>query len=534
MPTREEMRQDYQRKKTLHKSALMFLYTLGILGAGIAFQDELQGGFEKIQTYASNTKQNQTGTVQKEAKQMARTNSDMAAQTNGKADLTNEEALEIFNQLFPDAAQNKAKQTERTNSDMVAQNIGAELINEQTLETLNQILTQTTPPTVTIPLRVDSAVNVAAQQGATKDSLVTKGSGTRGLLNRLENLQRGKSLLLNKGQNSLTDVKLSQFSEFEKMGLERTVGSVQPVKYNGAVMYPFGKTAQKTGLSKAEIDFITQGLAGDIELGNLGKNAQFEVLTAPAKDGKAREVVYVALTVQGKKHERYAWADKNGEKHFYTPDGTLPAKKIMHYPVESQTRISSPFGVRKHPVTGDVRMHKGVDLALPTGTPIKAAADGVVSYVGRDAGYGNWVEIKHKNGYKTRYAHLDQFAKGLKKGTKVHAGQNIAQSGNTGMSTGPHLHYEVRIDGKPVNPMSAYRIEGAKKLEADQMGKFLAFVDVVHKGPSNLFHKNLKGALAHASLNENGNKSALVRPIKNANSVPAVSFQVKNKSGRNS
>ncbi len=524
MPTREEMRQDYQRKKTLHKSALMFLYTLGVLGAGIAFQDELQGGFEKIQTYASNTNQNQTGTVQKEAKQMARTNSDMAAQTNGKADLTSEEALEIFNQLFPDAAQNKAKQTERTNSDMAAQNIGAELISEQTLETLNQILTQTTPPTVTIPLRVDSAVNVAGREGVKTDGFVMKGFKAAGLLNRLSNLQGGKSLLLNKGQNSLTDVKLSQFSEFEKMGLERTVGSVQPVKYNGAVMYPFGKTAQKTGLSKTEIDFITQGLAGDIELGNLGKNARFEVLTAPAKDGKAREVVYVALTVQGKKHERYAWADKNGEKHFYTPDGTLPAKKIMHYPVESQTRISSPFGVRKHPVTGDVRMHKGVDLALPTGTPIKAAADGIVSYVGRDAGYGNWVEIKHKNGYKTRYAHLNQFEKGLKVGTKVHAGQNIAQGGNTGRSTGSHLHYEVRIDGKPVNPMSAYRIEGAKKLEADQMGKFLAFVDVVHKGPSNLFHKDLKGALAHASLNENGNKSALAS-VKDTNRIPVESFR---------
>lgn len=522
MPTREEMRQDYQRKKTLHKSALMFLYTLGVLGAGIAFQDELQGGFEKIQTYASNT--NQTGTVQEEAKQMARTNSDMVAQTNGKADLTNEEALEIFNQLFPEAAQNKAKQAEQTNSNMAEQmNVGMESIVPHTSEILKQVFEGITPPSVTIPLRVDSAVNVAGREGVKTDGFVMKGFKAAGLLKRLSNLQGGKSLLLNKGQNSLTDVKLSQFQKFEKMGLERTVGTVQMGCRLTKEMCSFAESAQKAGVSKADISFITQKLAGDIELGHMKKGDTFEVMTGTNKDG-AREVVYVALTVQGKKHERYAWTDKNGERNFYMPDGVLPDKKIMKFPVEACKRISSPFGVRKHPVTGDVKMHKGVDLALPTGTPIKAAADGVVSYVGHDAGYGNWVEIKHKNGYKTRYAHLNQFEKGLKKGTKVHAGQNIAQGGNTGISTGSHLHYEVRIDGKPVNPMSAYRLEGAKKLGAEQMGEFLAFVDVVHKGPSNLFHKNLKGALAHASLNENGKKSASIS-IKNTNRIPAVSFQ---------
>lgn len=145
--------------------------------------------------------------------------------------------------------------------------------------------------------------------------------------------------------------------------------------------------------------------------------------------------------------------------------------------------------------------HKGVDLATPVGMPVKAAADGVVTYTGWDAdGYGKWIEIKHKNGYKTRYGHLSKFEKGLKIGTKVKVGQIIAKSGNTGLSNGAHLHFEVRINGKPVNPMLDHQLHASKPMQKAEMGEFLAFVDTVRADLFDAGHsKNrLRGALARA------------------------------------
>lgn len=210
-------------------------------------------------------------------------------------------------------------------------------------------------------------------------------------------------------------------------------------------------------------------------------------------------------------------------------------------------------------------MHKGVDLALPTGTPIKAAADGIVTHAGWGSGYGNYVEIKHKNGYTTRYAHLSKFEKGLKKGVEVYAGQNIAKGGNTGftkdgrrISTGSHLHFEVRINGTPVNPLLDHRLEGPKKLEPAKMGEFLAFVDAVHMDATDLPSRGfgLKKALAnakaplpitednnlltHASSNDvpsfvkSPDRQGLSKALSGKVRVPMISFPMKNKRGNGS
>ena len=118
---------------------------------------------------------------------------------------------------------------------------------------------------------------------------------------------------------------------------------------------------------------------------------------------------------------------------------------LMKTPVDG-ARITSGFGMRFHPILGYTRMHKGVDFGVPIGTPVMAAGAGTVAFMGWENGYGNFVVINHGNGYATAYGHLSRFAPGLHNGSHVRQGQVIAYSGMTGMATGPHLHYEIRIN----------------------------------------------------------------------------------------
>ena len=136
---------------------------------------------------------------------------------------------------------------------------------------------------------------------------------------------------------------------------------------------------------------------------------------------------------------------------YYSFDGKALKKAFLKSPLEF-TRISSGFSMRVHPISGDWKAHKGIDFAAPTGTPIRAAGDGVVDFAGTQNGYGNVVVLKHWNNYSTAYAHMSRFASGLKKGQKVSQGDLIGYVGTTGWSTGAHLHYEFRVGGQAQDP----------------------------------------------------------------------------------
>jgi murein DD-endopeptidase MepM/ murein hydrolase activator NlpD len=138
---------------------------------------------------------------------------------------------------------------------------------------------------------------------------------------------------------------------------------------------------------------------------------------------------------------------------------------LMKTPVDG-ARISSGFGSRFHPVLGYTRMHKGVDFAVPVGTPVMAAGSGTIQFMGRAHGYGNFVIIRHGNGYATAYGHLSRFAPGMRGGARVRQGQIFAYSGNTGLTTGPHLHYEIRINNKQVNPLTVKMAQGRQLVGA--------------------------------------------------------------------
>ncbi|HEY0847357.1 MAG TPA: peptidoglycan DD-metalloendopeptidase family protein [Noviherbaspirillum sp.] len=167
------------------------------------------------------------------------------------------------------------------------------------------------------------------------------------------------------------------------------------------------------------------------------------------------------------------WFDEPGGKQgggYYSFDGKSLKKAFLKSPLEF-SRVSSGFSMRVHPISGKWKQHKGVDFAAPTGTPIRAAGDGVIDFAGVQGGYGNVVVIKHWNNYTTAYAHMSRFAPGMRKGTKVSQGEVIGYVGSTGWSTGPHLHYEFRVNNQPRDPMSI-EVPNAQPLAGAELQRF--------------------------------------------------------------
>ena len=161
------------------------------------------------------------------------------------------------------------------------------------------------------------------------------------------------------------------------------------------------------------------------------------------------EILFANLQLSGQDNSLYYFDNEEGQGH-YDRNGKSVKKALMKTPING-ARLSSPFGMRKHPIDGFNKMHGSTDFAAPMGTPIMASGDGVIKKVGWCGGGGNCVKIKHNSTYQTVYAHMSKFARGVKLGVRVKQGQTIGYVGSTGKSTGPHLHYEVIVNGKKVN-----------------------------------------------------------------------------------
>jgi len=175
----------------------------------------------------------------------------------------------------------------------------------------------------------------------------------------------------------------------------------------------------------------------------------FDEFGNPVKSG---DILFAALTLNGERMPLYRYQREPGrDPEYFTADGKSIKKSLLRTPIES-ARVSSGFGMRKHPILGYSKMHKGIDFAAPEGTPILASGDGVIEIAGRAGGYGNYVKIRHTDNYETAYGHMSAYGRGIKAGVRVSQGQVIGYVGTTGRSTGPHLHYEIVIDGVQVNP----------------------------------------------------------------------------------
>tara|TARA_B100000767_G_C19726413_1_gene519689 strand:+ start:281 stop:1648 length:1368 start_codon:yes stop_codon:yes gene_type:complete len=167
---------------------------------------------------------------------------------------------------------------------------------------------------------------------------------------------------------------------------------------------------------------------------------------------KTKPITYVSITLSGKKLTYYNYKDRYGLPQYYDENGKSSKRTIMKTPING-ARLSSRYGTRKHPILGYTKMHRGLDFAAPSGTPVFAAGDGVIEKAGWNGSYGKYIKIRHTSTYKTAYAHLSSFHKNIRVGKRVLQGKTIGYVGTTGRSTGPHLHYEVIQNNRQVNPM---------------------------------------------------------------------------------
>lgn len=236
----------------------------------------------------------------------------------------------------------------------------------------------------------------------------------------------------------------------------------------------FGAT-DKAGIPDAITMQMADILASKIDfMKDLRKGDAFRIIyEAHSHDGResgAGRILALEFNNRDKAYEAVWFQPEDGTGSYYDFDGRSLKGAFLRTALKF-SRISSTFGMRKHPIHGRWTGHKGVDYAAPSGTPIHATADGTVEFVGTQRGYGNTVILKHHGKHTTLYAHQSRFAKGLKKGMKVAQGDLIGYVGSTGWATGPHLHYEFRVAGKPVDPLSV-DLPVARALEGEQRQAF--------------------------------------------------------------
>ena len=215
------------------------------------------------------------------------------------------------------------------------------------------------------------------------------------------------------------------------------------------------ETALKQEIPRSIIDDLIRIFANDVDLQrSVAGGNSFEAFYDEGDSAEHRdELLYASITTRNETFRYYRFqTPDDGMVDFYDPNGKSSRKFLMRTPIIG-ARITSPFGTRYHPILGYTRMHTGTDFAAPIGSPVFAAGNGTVQSVGWDSGYGRRIEIRHANGYETTYNHLSAFARGLREGERVRQGQVIGYLGQTGLATGPHLHYEVLVNGHFVDPM---------------------------------------------------------------------------------
>ncbi len=219
------------------------------------------------------------------------------------------------------------------------------------------------------------------------------------------------------------------------------------------------------GIFGFEIDFQR-----DIRRGDIFQIVYDKYVDDDGELQKNGDIIYAYMKNNGRAIALYRFVNQKGIPGYYRTNGKSIEKALMKTPING-ARLSSTFGMRKHPILGYNKMHRGTDFAAPTGTPIVASGSGIIEQVGWNGAYGKYIRIKHNSKYKTAYAHLNGYARGIKKGAKVRQGQIIGYVGSTGRSTGPHLHYEVLVNGKRMNSQRL-KLPSGRTLRGEDREKF--------------------------------------------------------------
>lgn len=252
---------------------------------------------------------------------------------------------------------------------------------------------------------------------------------------------------------------------------------IRPAQAFGTIQDSLYLAAARAGLSDGLIMELVRIFGWDIDFAlDIRRNDRFSVIYEEvfADGGKLRDgrILAAEFENRGRLYRAIGHTDAEGRMDYYTPEGKSLRKAFLRTPVD-YTRVSSRFNPgRMHPVLNRIRAHKGVDYAAPTGTPVRSTGDGRVILRGSHGGYGHTVIIQHGSRYSTLYAHLSRFAGGLKQGDRVRQGQVIGYVGSSGLATGPHLHYEFRIDDRHHDPLTV-KLPDADPLPRQQMAEFL-------------------------------------------------------------
>ncbi len=287
---------------------------------------------------------------------------------------------------------------------------------------------------------------------------------------QLSRLKVGQELQFQLSEDGQLESLHSQLSDLESISLSKTDSGydfkremVKPDVHesyaHGVINSSLFVAAKRAGLSHNLTMDLANIFGYDIDFAmDIREGDEFEVIYQNKKVGDRSvgtgNILSARFTNRGKTYTAVRYTDKQGNVSYYDADGNSMRKAFIRTPVDF-ARISSRFSNgRKHPILNKIRAHKGVDYAAPRGTPIKAAGDGKVILAGRKGGYGNTIVLQHGSRYRTLYAHMQGFAKGVRTGGTVKQGQIIGYIGTTGLSTGPHLHYEFQVNGTHVDPLS--------------------------------------------------------------------------------
>jgi len=246
--------------------------------------------------------------------------------------------------------------------------------------------------------------------------------------------------------------------------------------YSGTIESSLFEAARDEGMPVETVVELIRLFSFDVDFQReIQQGDRFELLYDSFYDragalAKTGPLKYASMVLSGKRLEFYHFVLPDGSDDHFDANGRSVRRALLKTPVDG-ARISSGFGMRKHPIQGYNKMHRGVDFAAPRGTPIYAAGKGVIDRIGRNGGYGKYIRIRHNSTYKTAYAHMKSYAKGMKRGARVKQGQVIGYVGSTGNSTGPHLHYEVMVDNKQVNPRKI-KLPSGKSLKGTDLEAF--------------------------------------------------------------
>ena len=250
----------------------------------------------------------------------------------------------------------------------------------------------------------------------------------------------------------------------------------EPILAKASITSSLFTAGENAGLPPTILIDLIRAYSFDVDFQReIQKGDSFEVLYERVLDDQGEivnqgKIIYANLVLSGEEIQIFRFTPSSGFSDFFHANGQSVRKALLRTPIDG-ARISSGFGKRKHPILGYTKMHRGTDFAAPSGTPIYAAGDGVIEKAGWNGGYGRYIRLRHNDTYKTAYAHLSKIASGIAPGKRIRQGQVIGYVGSSGRSTGPHLHYEVMLNGNQVNPLSV-KLPAGEKLKGSDLANF--------------------------------------------------------------